>query len=233
MTTISIRGLRVTYGEVVALDGIDLDVAPGLTVLVGVNGSGKSSLLGAISGAVRPTAGTVTIDDRPASDARERGTIAYVPQADAIDRDFPVTVRTVVEMGRYASHATRAADRAAVADAIAKVGLTGLERRQIGELSGGQRRRVLLARAIAQDARALILDEPDAGIDSGARHTFYSLLRGFIDDGRTVLMATHDLAAVPDLADHAVVLHQRVIASGLPADVLTPEVLARAFGVRS
>jgi manganese transport system ATP-binding protein len=233
VTTIETRGLRVSYGEVVAVDGVDLAVGPGLTVLVGVNGSGKSSFLGALAGAVRPSAGSVTIDGQPASEARARGAVAYVPQADAIDRDFPVTVRTVVEMGRYTSHASRAEDRAAIAQAIDRVGLAGLERRQIGELSGGQRRRVLLARAIAQDAQALILDEPDAGIDSGARQTFYALLRSFIEEGRTVLMATHDLAAVPDLADHAVVLHQRVIASGVPREVLTPEVLAQAFGVRS
>lgn len=233
MTIIATQGLRVTYGEVLALDDIDLEVGPGLTVLVGVNGSGKSSLLGAISGAVRPSAGTVTVDGHPASEARARGTVAYVPQVDAIDSDFPVTVRTVVEMGRYASHATRAADRSAIAQAIDRVGLAGLERRQIGELSGGQRRRVLLARALAQQANALILDEPDAGIDTGTRQTFYALLRSFIDEGRTVLMATHDLAAVPDLADHAVVLHQRVIASGKPREVLTPEVLARAFGVNA
>ncbi|PKQ26405.1 MAG: ABC transporter [Actinobacteria bacterium HGW-Actinobacteria-4] len=232
MTTITTQGLRVTYGEVVALDDISLTVEPGLTVLVGVNGSGKSSLLGAISGSVRPSAGTVMVDGQPASQARARGAVAYVPQLDVIDRDFPVTVHTVVEMGRYASRASRVEDRAAIAQAIDRVGLSGLERRQIGELSGGQRRRVLLARALAQQAEVLILDEPDAGIDSGARQTFYALLRSFIDEGRTVLMATHDLASVPDLADHAVVLHQRVIASGKPRDVLTPEVLAQAFGMK-
>lgn len=226
---IATHGLTVAYGEVLALADVSIEVPPGLTVLIGVNGSGKSSLLGCIAGSVRATAGHVTIAGADAGEARARGDMAYVPQADSVDPDFPVTVRHVVQMGRFAAPGTRAEHRQAVADAIARVGLEGLERRQIGELSGGQRRRVLLARALAQDAQALVLDEPDAGIDTGARRDIHAVLRELVHDGRTVLMSTHDLASVPDVADHAIVLHQRVIAEGAPADVLTPEVLARAF----
>ncbi|MEX0914129.1 MAG: metal ABC transporter ATP-binding protein [Demequina sp.] len=230
MTILATHGLTVSYGEVLALADVSITLPPGLTVVVGVNGSGKSSLLGALAGSVTPTAGTVTVDGADAGRARARGQVAYVPQADAVDRDFPVSVRTVVEMGRYATEASRAEHRDAVARAMERVGLTGLERRQIGELSGGQRRRVLLARALAQDALALVLDEPDAGIDVGARRDFHAVVRELIDEGLTVVMSTHDLASVPDVADRAIVLHQRVIAEGTPAEVLTPEVLARAFG---
>lgn len=233
MTVIGIRGLTVAYGELLALQDVSVTVNPGLTVLVGVNGSGKSSLLGAITGSVRPAAGSVTIGGQPAGVARSRGEVAYVPQADSVDRDFPVTVKDVVHMGTYAGHSSPASRRAAVSKAIARVGLTGLERRQIGELSGGQRRRVLVARALAQDAPVLIMDEPEAGIDTGARRAFYAMLTEFVAEGRTIVMATHDLGSVPQLADHAIVLHRRVLAEGAPADVLTPAVLSRAFGVPS
>jgi manganese transport system ATP-binding protein len=231
VSTISTHDLTVRYGDLVALDNVSVTAAPGLTVVIGVNGSGKSSLLGAICGAVQPASGTVRIGDESAALARQQGAVAFVPQADAVDRDFPVTVRQVVEMGTNAANVSRRDGRRRAHAAIERVGLAGLEQRQIGELSGGQRRRVMVARAVAQEAKVLVLDEPDAGVDSSARSDIYALLRSFVDDGRTVLMSTHDLASVPDIADHAIVLHRRVIAEGSPSAVLTPHVLAQAFGV--
>ncbi|WP_062378570.1 metal ABC transporter ATP-binding protein [Demequina pelophila] len=232
MNGVEVRGLTVAYGEVLALDDVSFAVGPGLTVLLGVNGSGKSSLLAAIAGSLVPTRGTVHIDGGDAAVARRAGRLAYVPQADAVDRDFPVSVSEVVAMGTYARHVSHAHLRVAVRDALARVGLDGLERRQIGELSGGQRRRVLLARALVQDAPTIVLDEPLGGVDAGVQATFYALLRELVGEGRTILMSTHDLASVPDLADRAILLHQRVIADGPPREALTDDLLARAFGVR-
>lgn len=230
MTVLEVRDLDVRYGEVHALDSVSIDAGPGLTVLVGVNGSGKSSLLAAIAGAVPPAHGTITVDGAPVALARQAGHVAYVPQLDAIDRDFPITVSQVVAMGCYASNEPKTTRRSRVARAINQVGLDGLEKRQIGELSGGQRRRVLIARALAQQAQVYVLDEPDAGVDPAAREVLYRVLRELTQAGRTVIMATHDLSSVPDNADHAIVMQRRVIAAGPPAQVLTPVVLARAFG---
>jgi len=232
MTSIEIAGLTVAYGEVLALDDVSAVVEPGLTVLIGVNGSGKSSLLGAIAGSVTPTRGRVLIDGDDAAVARREGRLAYVPQADAVDRDFPVSVRDVTGMGLYAHRLGRAETRARIAAALERVGMADLAGRQIGELSGGQRRRVFLARAIAQEAPTIVLDEPLGGVDAGVQATFHGVLRELVAEGRTVLMSTHDLETVPDLADHAIVLHQRLIAAGPPRDVLTDDLLARAFGAR-
>ncbi|MET0189621.1 MAG: metal ABC transporter ATP-binding protein [Pseudonocardia sediminis] len=232
---VTVRGLTVRYGEVLALDDVDLDVAPGRVCgLLGVNGSGKSSLFKALIGTLRPDHGEIALLGRTPSAARKDGSVSYVPQADAVDWAFPVGVADVVMMGRYGRmgpmRRPRPADRTAVAEAIERVGLTGLAGRQIGALSGGQRKRAFLARAIAQDASLLLLDEPFSGVDKGSEATIVALLHALRDEGRTVLVSTHDLASVPALCDEAVLLQRRVIAHGTPEHVLTPDVLAGAFG---
>ncbi|RJU02997.1 metal ABC transporter ATP-binding protein [Arthrobacter frigidicola] len=227
--------LTVSYNDVRALDGVDVSVETGsICGLVGVNGSGKSTLFKALMGLLVPAAGTVELYGRTSREARQRGLVAYVPQAEDVDWDFPVSVADVVAMGRYGlmgpSRRASAADRAAVDAALERVGLAGLRRRQIGELSGGQRKRAFVARSIAQDAKLLLLDEPFAGVDRSSEATLTALLKELRDEGRSVLMSTHDLAGVSQLCDSAVLLHNRVLARGRPSDVLTPSNLALAFG---
>ncbi|GLJ79560.1 metal ABC transporter ATP-binding protein [Microbacterium imperiale] len=233
---IAVTGVSVRYREIVALDDVHLTVAPGrVTALIGMNGSGKSTLFKSITGMVRPTAGEVTIGGQTPAAARRRGLVGYVPQSEDIDAAFPVSVREVVMMGRYGhlgiTRRPRAADHAAVDAALARVELSDLGERQIGELSGGQRKRAFVARGIAQDARVLLLDEPFAGVDKKSEATIVRLLRELAADGRTVLVSTHDLHALPTLADEAVLLLRRVVFQGSVSEALRPEMLGRAFGL--
>lgn len=219
-----------------ALEGVDLRVEAGrVTGLIGMNGSGKSTLFKAILGMVRAERGRVRIDGADPAAARRRGLIGCVPQSEDVDWAFPVSVRDVVMMGRYGhqgfTRRPRAADRAAVAEALARVELTDYADRQIGQLSGGQRKRAFVARGIAQGAQLLLLDEPFAGVDKRSEATIVRLLRELAADGHTVLVSTHDLHALPQLADDAVLLLRRVLFHGSVVDALRPENLALTFGL--
>ncbi len=231
---LEVDDLSVRYGDVVALDSVSLTLPRGsVTGLVGVNGSGKSTLMRAVVGAVRPTSGTVTILGRPADTARRAGALAHLPQSQDVDWTFPVVVRDVVETGRYPHlgplRRLRAHDRAAVADALERVGLTDLADRQVGRLSGGQRQRVFLARAIAQEADVLLLDEPFSGVDKPQEAGILALLRDLAADGTSVLVSTHDLPTLPGLVDQVVLLQRRVLFAGPPDEALAPERLVEAF----
>ncbi|HMR22629.1 MAG TPA: metal ABC transporter ATP-binding protein [Micropruina sp.] len=233
---VEVERLAVRYGEVTALEGVDLRVEAGrVTGLIGMNGSGKSTLFKAILGMVRAERGRVRIDGADPAAARRRGLIGYVPQSEDVDWAFPVSVRDVVMMGRYGhqgfTRRPRAADRAAVAEALARVELTDYADRQIGQLSGGQRKRAFVARGIAQGAQLLLLDEPFAGVDKPSEATIVRLLRELAADGHTVLVSTHDLHALPQLADDAVLLLRRVLFHGSVVDALRPENLALTFGL--
>jgi len=229
------RGVRVRYGATMALDGVDLDVAAGVVHgLVGMNGSGKSTLFKALMGLVRVDAGRIELLGGPSAPARRAGRVAYAPQAEDVDWAFPVSVDDVVMMGRYGRmgwrrHA-RPADHAAVEAALERVELTDLRHRQIGALSGGQRKRAFVARGLAQGADVLFLDEPFAGVDSRSEATITALLRALASEGRTIVISTHDLVAVPVLCDAVSLVNRRIIATGAPADVLVPSLLAEAFG---
>ncbi|MEC5198062.1 manganese transport system ATP-binding protein [Arthrobacter sp. PL16] len=232
---LDVRHLTVRYDDVQALDDVSVTLAPGrICGLIGVNGSGKSTLFKALMGLLAPQYGSVELFGRTTASARKQGLVAYMPQAEEVDWTFPVSVSDVVAMGLYGrlgpARRLRAADRAAVDQALERVGLTDLRRRQIGQLSGGQRKRVFIARSIAQDAKLLLLDEPFAGVDRSSERTMTALLQDLRDEGRSVLVSTHDLAGVPELCDEAILLHQRVLAQGDPAAVLTHGNLARAFG---
>lgn len=233
---IEVESLSVRYGDVLALEDVSLSLAAGgVTGLIGMNGSGKSTLLKAIMGAVRPEQGRVRIDGLGPARRRREGAVAHVPQTETVDWQFPVSVRDVVMMGRYGrlglTRRPRAADRAAVADALERVELTDLADRQIGQLSGGQRKRAFVARGIAQGASIMLLDEPFAGVDRRSEATIIELLRGLGAHGVTVLVASHDLQALPDLATEAIVLRRRVVFHGPVSTALTPETLAQAFGL--
>ncbi|MDN5888016.1 metal ABC transporter ATP-binding protein [Arthrobacter sp. AOP36-C1-22] len=233
---IDVREATVHYGDVLALDHASVSLQPGrICGLVGMNGSGKSTLFKTIMGSVTPDQGTVKINGGAPAAARKAGTIGYVPQSEEVDWAFPVSVRDVVMMGRYAqmgfTRRPRPADRAAVADALERVELTEFADRQIGQLSGGQKKRAFVARGIAQGATILLLDEPFAGVDKRTEATITGLLRGLAADGATVLVSTHDLHALPALADEAVLLMRKVLMHASPDEVLQPENLARAFGL--
>ncbi|MBH0776448.1 metal ABC transporter ATP-binding protein [Nocardia sp. NEAU-351] len=233
---IEVESVTVRYGEVLAVDGVDLRVSHGrICGLVGMNGSGKSTVFKTVMGLVTPDRGTVRIDGGTPAAARRAGVLGYVPQSEDVDWDFPLSVRDVVMSGRYGrmgwTRRPRRADRAAVAEALARVELTELAERQIGKLSGGQRKRAFVARAIAQGATVLLLDEPFAGVDKRSEAAITALLRELADDGVAVLISTHDLHALPALADEAVLLMRSVLAHGDPESVLRPENLAAAFGL--
>lgn len=235
-TAISVRGVTVRYGEVLALERATVDLRAGRVCgLVGMNGSGKSTLFKAIMGLLRPDSGTVLVSGRSPAKARKSGMVGYVPQSEDVDWAFPVTVRDVVMMGRYGgmgfTRRARRSDRDAVDAALARVELAEYADRQIGQLSGGQRKRAFVARGLAQGATTLLLDEPFAGVDKRSEATITRLLRELADSGATVLVSTHDLHSLPQLADEAVLLMRRVLMHGDPADVLQPENLARAFGL--
>ncbi|WP_067652363.1 metal ABC transporter ATP-binding protein [Nocardia harenae] len=233
---IEVDEVTVHYGEVLALERASLRLDRGrVCALIGMNGSGKSTLFKSIMGMVTPDTGTVRIAGGTPAAARKAGLVGYVPQSEEIDWAFPITVREVVMTGRYGrlgcTRRPRAADRAAVADALERVELADLAHRQIGQLSGGQRKRAFVARGIAQGASVLLLDEPFAGVDKRSEATITALLRELAADGAAVLISTHDLHALPNLADEAVLLMRKVLAHGDIDEVIRPENLVRAFGL--
>ena len=224
MSVVDVRDLVVRYERVTALDGISLDLAAGTALgIVGPNGSGKSTLLKAIAGLVKPAAGTVRVLDTIPS-ALPPGTIGYVPQAEDVDYSFPVNVRDVVSMGRYPRLGPlapfRAHDKQAVDDAIAALDLGNLQKRRISELSGGQQQRTFVARAIAQEPKLLLLDEPTTGVDAATENAILHLIRELVRGGMPVMMTTHDLDRASEWFDRLVVVDHRVLADGKPDAVL-------------
>jgi manganese transport system ATP-binding protein len=214
----------VRYDRVAALDGISIDLESGTSLgIVGPNGSGKSTLLKAIAGLVAPSRGEVRVFDMVPR-ALPPGTIGYVPQAEDVDYDFPVNVRDVVSMGRYPRLAPlrrfRAEDRRAVDEAIAALDIGSIQKKHISELSGGQQRRVFVARAIAQEPKLLLLDEPTTGVDAPTEDAILHLVRELVRGGMPVMMTTHDLDRAHEWFDRLVVVDRRVLADGDPDAVL-------------
>jgi manganese/iron transport system ATP-binding protein len=205
-----------------------------ITALVGPNGSGKSTLFKAIMGFVPLARGSVDILGRPAADALKANDVAYVPQAEEVDWNFPVLVEDVVMMGRYGHMSwlriPNARDREIVTSALERVDMEGFRKRQIGELSGGQKKRVFLARALAQQARVILLDEPFTGVDVKTELSIIKLLEALRDEGRILLVSTHNLGSVPQFCDRAVLIKGTILAEGPTAQVFTRENLKQAFG---
>ena len=233
---IRVENVSVHYGDVHALEHVDLTLNSGSVCgLIGMNGSGKSTLFKVIMGMIKPDNGSVRIAGLDAAAARKSGRVGYVPQSEDVDWTFPISVRDVVMMGRYGHlgflRRPRRADREAVAEALERVELTEFADRQIGQLSGGQKKRAFVARGIAQDASILLLDEPFAGVDKRSEATISTLLRELASDGRSILVSTHDLHALPTLADEAILLMHTVLMHGAPDEVLQPQNLALAFGL--
>ncbi len=226
------EGVGVRYGEVVALEGVDLEVTGGaVTALLGPNGAGKSSLLSAILG-VTPHAGTIGI--RVGGAPAGRRDVAWVPQRTSIDADFPVSLHEIalqgVMVGRSAWSWPSRADHVAADAALDRVGMLPLRDRLLGEVSGGQRQRALVARALAQTARVYLLDEPFAGIDAPSEAAIFAVLRELATDDALVLLVHHDLGAVLRGCDRAVLINRRVVAEGPVEQVLDATTIARAYG---
>ena len=230
------EGVTVTYRNGhTALWDASFSIPRGtITALVGVNGAGKSTLFKAIMGFVPAASGTITILGRPVAEALRANLVAYVPQAEEVDWSFPVLVEDVVTMGRYGHmgflRRAKDSDRRAVATALDRVGMTEFRHRQIGELSGGQRKRVFLARALAQDGQVILLDEPFTGVDVRTEEQITNLLRELRAEGRVMLVSTHNLGSVPEFCDRTILVKGTVLASGPTETTFTRENLRRAFG---
>ncbi|PUB16220.1 manganese/iron ABC transporter ATP-binding protein [Yoonia sediminilitoris] len=238
MTTsgISAHDVTVTYRNGhTALRDASFEIPTGtITALVGVNGAGKSTLFKAIMGFVPTARGDITVLGMPVKEALRLNTVAYVPQSEEVDWTFPVLVEDVVMMGRYGHmgffRRPKKADHDAVTGALARVNMSDFRHRQIGELSGGQRKRVFLARALAQEGQVILLDEPFTGVDVQTEEAIIALLREMRDEGRVMLVSTHNLGSVPEFCDRTVLVKETVLAYGPTETTFTRANLEVAFG---
>ncbi len=230
------RDVTVTYRNGhTALWNASFEVPRGtVTALVGVNGAGKSTLFKAIMGFVPTAQGDISLLGMSVAEALRKNLVAYVPQSEEVDWEFPVLVEDVVMMGRYGHmgflRRPRTADHAAVDAALDRVNMREFRHRQIGELSGGQRKRVFLARALAQDGQVILLDEPFTGVDVKTEDQIVQLLRDLRDEGRVMLVSTHNLGSVPEFCDRTVLVKGTVLAYGTTEETFTRENLEHAFG---
>ncbi|WP_106478824.1 metal ABC transporter ATP-binding protein [Phytohalomonas tamaricis] len=218
-----------------ALENVSLTLeSSSICALLGINGSGKSTLCKAIMGFLPPASGRVAIFKHAVRHAQRRNIMAYVPQVEEIDWDFPVSVYDVVMMGRQGRmgflRIPARADRVAVETSLARVGIADLAKRQIGALSGGQKKRVFLARALAQESRIMVLDEPFTGVDATTENAIIDILKQLRDEGMTILVVTHNLSVVPEYCDTVAMINRNLIAFGKTEHVFTPANLAQAFG---
>lgn len=233
---LEVRNASVTYQNGhTAISDVSFSLPVGtIAALVGENGSGKSTLFKAIMGFAPVRGGLVKVFGRTVKSALREGIIAYVPQSEDIDWTFPVRVMDVVLMGRYGKmgplRRARKIDREAVAQALDRVGMSSYASRQIGQLSGGQKKRVFLARALAQEGQVMLLDEPFTGVDVTTEESIVGLLRELRDEGQVILISTHNLGSVPLFCDRTILLNRTIIASGETAQIFTEANLRRAFG---
>jgi manganese transport system ATP-binding protein len=233
--SIQVENVTVAYNGKIALHGANLQLASGgICGLVGMNGSGKSTLFKAIMGFVTPTTGRVLIHGLPIRKVQKQNLVAYVPQSEEVDWNFPVSVWDVVMMGRYGYmnllRIPKAIDKQVVRESLERMQMLKLRDRQIGELSGGQKKRAFLARALAQQGKVMLLDEPFTGIDVTTEKTMIDLLLELRKLGQTILISTHDLASISTFCDQVVLINRTVLAYGPTEEVFTQENLSRTFG---
>lgn len=232
---IEVNDLTVAYREKPVLWDVDLQVPTGvLMAIVGPNGAGKSTLIKAALGLVRAAAGQVLVHGRPY--AEQRKLVAYVPQRGSVDWDFPTSVLDVVMMGCYGAlgwlRRPGKKQREAAMAALAQVGMQDFAERQISQLSGGQQQRVFLARALVQDARLYLMDEPFQGVDAKTERAIVTVLQQLREEGKTVVVVHHDLETVSEYFDQVLLLNVRRIASGPVDEVFTEENLRLTYGGR-
>ena len=228
--------LTVTYNNgTTALRNVSFEIPTGtITALVGVNGAGKSTLFKALMGFIPTVKGEISILGQSVKSALKENFIAYVPQAEEVDWSFPVLVQDVVMMGRYGHmgffRKTRQQDILEVTNALNRVGMTDFKDRQIGELSGGQRKRVFLARALAQKSKIILLDEPFTGVDVKTETAIIELLGEMRKEGKIMLVSTHNLGSVPEFCDRTILIKETVLAYGKTENTFTRQNLELAFG---
>ncbi len=230
---VALDRVTVRLGDRIALSDVSLEVAPGAFVgLLGPNGSGKTTLLRTILGIVPTSSGCVRVEGLDPSERRE--VFSYLPQRRQVEGDVPLRAWDVVMMGRIRQsgwmRGPRPEDRDAVGWALEKVGMADRAGSSIGQLSFGQQQRVFFARALAQEGRLLLLDEPMNGVDSKTQDLFVDLLNGFHVEGRTIVMATHDLNMAACICDTLCILNTNLVAYGPPTETFRPEVLRAAYG---
>ncbi|MHC5757401.1 metal ABC transporter ATP-binding protein [Nostoc sp.] len=233
--SIDVENLTVAYHGKVALHGASLKIQAGsISGLVGMNGSGKSTLFKAIMGFLKPVTGRVLINGLPIKTVQKKSLVAYVPQSEEVDWNFPVSVHDVVMMGRYGYmnilRIPSANDQRVVRESLERVQMWSMRDRQIGELSGGQKKRAFLARALAQKGTVLLLDEPFTGVDIKTEKAMIDLLLELREEGHTILISTHDLASITTFCDQVVLINRTILAYGDTSEVFTEENLSRTFG---
>ncbi len=231
---IDVENVTVAYHGKVALRSASLQLKAGtICGLVGMNGAGKSTLFKAMMGFVKPITGRVLINGLPIRQVQKNNLVAYVPQSEEVDWNFPVSVHDVVMMGRYGYmnflRIPRSIDKQAVRESLERVEMWQMRDRQIGELSGGQKKRTFFARALAQQGKVLLLDEPFAGVDIKTEKMMLNLLMAMRQAGYTILISTHDLASITTFCDRVILINRTILAYGDTADVFTEENLSRTF----
>ncbi|MBQ8480469.1 MAG: metal ABC transporter ATP-binding protein [Akkermansia sp.] len=234
--TLAVRHLTAAYGSNKVLCDISFSASCGNTLaLIGPNGAGKSTLLNLLAGLLQPLSGDMSWSGTPLHANRHE--TAFMPQRTEVDWRFPITVRELVEMGRYPAvgiwRKLRPHDIEIVDKALDALNLIDLQHRQIGALSGGQQQRAFLARALAQEAHILLLDEPFTGLDVPGTESLAELLRSLAAEGRLIIASHHDLSTADKIFDRALLLNRQLIAAGPTADVLTEQNLYTAFGKRN
>lgn len=235
-TTIEIHNVTVRYNNGhTALDDVNVSLFGGTTcALVGVNGSGKSTLFKAIMGLVNPQTGKIHLCGLPINQALKQNLVSYVPQSEEVDWQFPVSVYDVVMMGRYGYmnflRIAKAKDKQKVSEAMARVDISHLKDRQISELSGGQKKRVFLARALAQESKIILLDEPFTGVDVKTEKAIMDLLDELRAQGHLILISTHNLGTIPEFCDQVVMIDRTILAAGSTQTTFTQANLEKVFG---
>ena len=234
--SIAVQGVTVRYNNGhTAIHDVSFELQGGMTcALVGVNGSGKSTLFKSLMGQLKPRQGFIRLCGLPVDKALKQNLIAYVPQSEEVDWQFPVSVYDVVMQGRYGYlnflRIPKAGDKQKVQDAMQRVDIAHLAHRQIGELSGGQKKRVFLARALAQQSRVILLDEPFTGVDVKTEDAIVELLGQLRAQGHLILVSTHNLGMVPDFCDQVVMINRTVVAAGSTAETFNQHNLEQTFG---
>ncbi|EBM5321967.1 metal ABC transporter ATP-binding protein [Salmonella enterica] len=233
---VSVEALTVSYrGGNIGLSDVSFELKkPTICGLIGMNGAGKSTLFRAIMGFVSPACGKVEVCHQPVKWAQKQNIIAYVPQTEEVDWTFPVSVRDVVMMGRQGRmgflRIPSERDSDIVMESLIRVGMESFVNRQIGELSGGQRKRVFLARALAQQSLIMLLDEPFTGVDVQTEHAIIAILRELREEGSIIIVSTHNLASVPGFCDEVMMVNSTLIAFGPVSEVYSPDNLGKTFG---
>lgn len=230
---ISVHDMTVAYDKRPVLWDVDLDIPEGKLVgIIGPNGAGKSTFIKAIQNLVPRVSGSIQFYGKPLEE--QRHLLGYVPQRESVDWDFPVNALDVVLMGRYRKvgwfRRIGKNHREAALAALDQLGMAGFAKRQISQLSGGQQQRVFLARALAQEARIYLMDEPLAGVDMATEETIFGILQGLRNEGKTVLVVHHDLQTVRRYFDHLILLNMRVVAHGPTSTVFHDENLRKTYG---